>query len=318
MAVNYKQFEAEFGFKSPNFSVDDEGNVTLRSITYLVPPEEEVDLTPDYNVTEQSGNFFITEESSQNPTLNLIRGTEYVFRLTLSTITFNVYSGAILYSNGLSHTEDGIDYVEEIAAQNKNSGFLIFNIPANAPDTLTVRDLTGNISFTINLTDPVFTGDGNFNNITATGNVNFIGNGKDIIIAPTGAGSLTISPPQGTLENMNIFAKTLSVSDTVTLSPVNKNVVITPTLSGKITIDSGTTGTINNVNIGEFTPANGNFLDLKSTSGSLNNTVIGDEIPTSANFTSIGLTQSPVNSTDVTNKQYVDNAVVAFAIAFGL
>lgn len=318
MAVDYKQFESEFGFKSPNFAVDDDGNVTLRSITYLVPPEEEVDLTPDFSVTEQAGNFFITEEGAQNPTLNLVRGGEYVFRLTLSTLTFNIYTGATIYSEGLSHTEDGITYTEELAAQNKSSGFLVFNVPATAPDSLIVRDITGNITFTLSISNPIFTGDGNFNNITATGDVNFIGDGGTISIAPTGNGSVTISPPSGTIVNMDITAKTLSATDTVSLTPINKNVTITPTLNGVLTIDSGVTGTINNVNIGESTPGNGSFTNIVASSGTLNNVVIGDEIPTTGNFTSLGITQVPTNNNDVTNKQYVDNAVVAFAIAFGL
>ena len=55
-----------------------------------------------------------------------------------------------------------------------------------------------------------------------------------------------------------------------------------------------------------------------ASSGRINNVVIGDEIPTTGSFTSLGITEFPVNNNDVTNKQYVDNAVVAFAIAFGL
>lgn len=318
MAVDYKQFQSEFGFKSPFFSVDDQGNVTLRSITYLVPPEEEVDLTPDFSVTEQGGNFFVTEESAQNPTLDLVRGTEYVFRLTLSGLTFNIFSGTVLFNEGITHTEDGIDYTEGLAAQNKNSGFVVFTVPATAPENLTVRDITGNITFTLQITDPVFTGDGNFNNITATGDVNFIGAGSDISIAPTGTGSLTLSPSTGSIQNMDIVSKTLSATETVTLTPANRNVTIIPSLNGVLTIDSGLTGTINNVNIGEDTPGTGNFTNFVASSGKINNVVIGDEIPTTGNFTSLGITQFPVNNNDVTNKQYVDNAVVAFAIAFGL
>lgn len=318
MAVDYKQFQSESGFKSPFFSVDDQGNVTLRSITYLVPPEEEVDLTPDFSVTEQGGNFFVTEENAQNPTLELVRGIEYVFRLTLTSLTFNIFSGGVLFSEGMTHTEDGVDYSEGLAAQNKNSGFVVFTVPATAPDNLTVRDITGNISFTLQITDPVFTGDGNFNNITATGNVNFIGSGSNISIAPTGAGSLTLSPSSGSIENMDITAKALSATETVTLTPTNRNVTIIPSLNGILTIDSGLTGTINNVNIGEDTPGTGNFTNFVASSGRINNVVIGDEIPTTGSFTSLGITEFPVNNNDVTNKQYVDNAVVAFAIAFGL
>ena len=43
MAVNYIPLEAEHGFKSPGFSVDAEGNVTLKSLTYSVVEEEIVE-----------------------------------------------------------------------------------------------------------------------------------------------------------------------------------------------------------------------------------------------------------------------------------
>lgn len=318
MAVDYKQFEAEFGFKSPFFSVDDQGNVTLRSITYIVPPDEEVDLTPDYRVTEQNSDFFISELSSSGVTIDVIRGSEYVFELSLSTLSFNLYDGAFIYNDGIQHTINGTDFAEGLNAQNKSSGFIILSIPADAPDTLTIRNISDTASFFLNVQDPVFTGNGNFNNITATGDVNLIGTNNDIVISPTGSSTLTISPPSGSMSNMNIIANTLSAIDTVTLSPTNRDVTISPTNNGRVNIDSGTTGSLNNINIGEFTPGTGNFTSVQASAGNLNNVIIGDEIPTSANFTSIGLSQSPVNKNDVANKQYVDNAVVALAIAFGL
>ena len=36
MAVVKSAFEAQHGFKSPGFTVDEAGNVTLRSVTYTI------------------------------------------------------------------------------------------------------------------------------------------------------------------------------------------------------------------------------------------------------------------------------------------
>ena len=38
MAVVLKQFEAEYGFKSPGFTVDNAGNVVVRTITNTYTP----------------------------------------------------------------------------------------------------------------------------------------------------------------------------------------------------------------------------------------------------------------------------------------
>ena len=47
MAVVKSPFEAQHGFKSPGFTVDEAGNVTLRSVTYTVT-EEATDVSGDY------------------------------------------------------------------------------------------------------------------------------------------------------------------------------------------------------------------------------------------------------------------------------
>lgn len=56
MAINYKQFETQSGFKSPGFTVDTEGNVIVRTITSTFTPEEAT-TPPDFTVTENAGAF---------------------------------------------------------------------------------------------------------------------------------------------------------------------------------------------------------------------------------------------------------------------
>lgn len=318
MAVSYKQFESEFGFKSPNFLVDDDGNVTLRSINYIDPVDEEAALDADYTVTDTGGAFYFEELVQTNPTLSFIRGQAYTFQINLVSITFNLYGPETFYNEGLRFTENGENFLEGSNAQNQSTGFIIFTVPGDAPDQLFIRDAQQNVTCIINIEDPVFTGNGNFNNLTVTGNVNMLGSASQITIAPSGTGRLTINPVTGFIANMDITAKTLSATDTVTLTPIARNVTIAPSNTGQLIIDSGVTGSLNNINIGTTTPASGNFTELTSTSGTLNNTVIGDITPTTGNFTRVSLQQSPVNATDVANKGYVDGAVTALAIAFGL
>ena len=114
MAVNYKQFEANYGFKSPGFTVDNLGNVSVRTITNTYTPTASDSI--DYTVTEQTNNFSIVDKDSNNlgsnPALDLKRGTTYVFDLNTTSITWNIFSPdtnnnavpGVSYSNGLSHT----------------------------------------------------------------------------------------------------------------------------------------------------------------------------------------------------------------------
>lgn len=320
MAVGYKQLESAFGFKSPFFSVDDNGNVTLRSITYLDEQSGEVDLTPDFSLSETQGdiNFFVTELQEINPTIELTRGEEYVFALTLVNLTFRLESSGDSYTSGLSYTADGVEYQTDGAAQLKKTGFIVLNVAGNAPDTLSIVDPQTGKSITLDILDPVFTGNGNFNNLTATGNINFIGANSDIIISPTGSSTVEINPAAGSLSNMAVSATSLTATQEVNFTTVNSNITIVPTLNGKLVIDSGITGTMDNVNIGQTSPAAGTFNNLIASSGSLNNIVIGDTSPSEGTFTSLVVNQTPQTNNEVANKQYVDNNSIVYAIAFGL
>jgi hypothetical protein len=74
----------------------------------------------------------------------------------------------------------------------------------------------------------------------------------------------------GSINNMNIGATTrgtgsftsLSANSTVGLSPANANVTISPTGTGALTLSSGVAGSINNINIGNFTRGTGAFTTL--------------------------------------------------------
>ena len=114
MAVVLKQFEAEYGFKSPGFTVDNAGNVVVRTITNTYTPPV-VPPSPDFNTNETAGAFTWLKDgnslSGNNPNITLERGKTYNFVLNLSSLTFNIFqpdendanTPGNLYSTGLSH-----------------------------------------------------------------------------------------------------------------------------------------------------------------------------------------------------------------------
>jgi len=90
MAVTYNPFESDYGFKSPGFTVDTEGNVTLKSITYLVEEEEVVsDRFYMSQIGDDQASSFAqdgvfspnTQILAPNPTIALTRGVSYSFAL---------------------------------------------------------------------------------------------------------------------------------------------------------------------------------------------------------------------------------------------
>lgn len=92
MAVVKSAFEAQHGFKSPGFTVDEAGNVTLRSVTYTVT-DEVTDVSGDYVVRDAGGNFTFDAEFQEdgttlkvNPGVTLTRGSAYVFNLILRSV----------------------------------------------------------------------------------------------------------------------------------------------------------------------------------------------------------------------------------------
>ena len=91
MAVIKSPFQAQYGFKSPGFDVDDAGNVTVRTITYSII-DEVVDTAGDF-LLRQAGTGFtidgVTDPDDlpnllSNAPIELIRGSSYTFNLFLN------------------------------------------------------------------------------------------------------------------------------------------------------------------------------------------------------------------------------------------
>jgi hypothetical protein len=84
---------------------------------------------------------------------------------------------------------------------------------------------------------------------------------------------------------------------TISTSATSQNITISPQTGGAVIITSPTTGTLNNITIGNTTPAAATFTAATADSMILNNL--------------------PTTTASATRKDYVDNRITAFAIAFG-
>jgi len=339
MTVIKSPFEAQHGYKSPGFTVDDLGNVTVRTLTYTVAEEttvsgdfimRQVDSEPWSKFTVDSYFVSGTNTLQANPALAVERGSAYTFTLLLGSadITLNIMqddSGnpgqKISYNEGLKHTSvDGQTELTEGDAQGQQTGKVTFTVPANAPTPLYYADSDGTPIGVITVTDPTISGIGSFSSILTTGDVTAQGENATITLAPTGSsGTVIINPSNGgSLSNMDVNALKLTTSDNVTMAGTNALISMTPQGIGTVSINPATTGNINNVTIGSTKAGNGTFLGLNSSSGTLNNTVIGDTTPTTANFTTATMSATPSGPTQITNKKYVDMTSSALAIALGV
>ena len=341
MAVVKSPFEAQHGFKSPGFTVDEAGNVTLRSVTYTVT-EETTDVSGDYVVRDAGGNFTFDGEFEAdgvtlklNPGVTLTRGSAYIFNLilrstnqagqTLGNNSFNIFQadsgGYTTYDLGLSHlSTDAQTKKENSEAQGQFSGKVTFTVPTNAPNTLYYGDADNNPLGILTIEDPTITGVGSFSSILTTGNITAQGENAVITLSPTGSsGTVVINPSNGgTISNMDITAQRLTALDNVTLNGTNADIRMEPNGSaGTVKISPAAGGTIDNMNIGATTPGTVSSTNLIASAGTLNNTVIGNTKPTKAEFTTAKVQQSPTTGTAIANKKYVDSRATALAIALG-
>ena len=195
MAVVFKPFETDYGYKSPGFIVDVNGNVTVRTITNTYTPPV-VPVAPDFNINETAGAFTVLNKGTavvgDNPTITVERGTTYTFVLNTSSLAFNIYKPDVnnttvpgqLYNEGLSHTNTvtGLNFTSGTynfpqTWQQQQSGY---NRTAQVvvPDTTNTPLAGKKIPVVISLHDK------GFNQANGITNVNFITD--KILIAPQG------------------------------------------------------------------------------------------------------------------------------------
>lgn len=311
MAVEERQFESEFGFKSPGFTVDKLGNITATSINAAGAGGGGSGATGDFTVTADNGNFRLASESvivgsGNNPTITMTRGQEYSFTLNLSgsPLSFNILdsTGLVRYSDGLQHQAEDGTITNGAAAQGFIDGKVVFTVPSDATDTLYYGNTTGSVRGTINVSDAIAV-DATFADLTVTGNTSlqaltatsFTLNGNGTV-----TGDMTV---EGKLIGDSLSVNGLGVAEfnagtNIVLRAGNKiDIIIDDVIIGKID-SAGTTMPVINTTV--------------------NNTPIGTTTASTGAFTSGTVASQPTTANGISNKKYVDNTSTALAIALGV
>lgn len=146
------------------------------------------------------------------------------------------------------------------------NGYTYINVTGQDTINLnaTSNSLTINASGGINLTTNPVTNTLTINT-DATFTVNDLVVTNTLNLTPSNLGSLdnvvigNITPRQGTFT-------TLTALSTVTMNPANANIILSPTGTGTVIINPGTTGTIDNSEIGSILPAAATFTNVTITS----------------------------------------------------
>lgn len=290
-------FESQFGFKSPSFTVDEQGNITARSITLEVtdptdptdPPDP--DQIADFSFIETGGKFRFENGAIDNPTITVYRNSTRVIELNLTSLTFNIYQDDLstFYNEGLIHSDGSTGN----AAQGKQTGRLQFTVPIDAPDTLYYSNATGTVFGTINVQNAR----GIFSAVDITGGEESLGTLSGALVVDGGVGISGDLNIGGELNLRGLGIPVLSSQTNLELSAQNRIIV---------KVDGQLIGSVNKQ--GSNIPINNTVI---------NGTSIGLTTPSSAAFNEATVLAQPTSNIGVANKNYVDSTATAFAIALG-
>ena len=278
---------SDFGFKSPSFNVDLNGNITATTITLTT--DGEAGLAADHSFVESAGNFRFSGQNNNQPGFTVFRNQTTTIDLSFTTLTFKIFSAVTpttsVYSNGLRHSDASVGE----SAQNKSTGRLTWTIPLSAPDTLYYGNVDGTIYGVITVLDQAR----NFSTVGVTDTTQS---------TSISTGALKVSGGLGVVGNTNVGG-TMSVANMITATGG-----VTGDLNGSVYSDNSTL-LVDSVNGRIVGPINNSTID---------NTSIGATTPSTAAFTTATLTGAVTGVTAVPNKKYVDETSTAFAIAFGI
>lgn len=297
--INNLPFESKYGFKSPSFVVDEQGNINATSITLAVAGQT---AGSDFVITENVDNtaFIVAGFENENPVLNLQRTKTYFFSIDAPDLTFSFYNltDDNFYTTGVSHSDGSRDS----DAKEKTSGTYTFRVPVDAPDSLTYRGRNIDGDFVlgqISVTDP----DGIFGELEITSEAN----STDAL-----SGAVTVAGGVG-------IAKDLFVGGNLYVDEINLDSNGTPAIESSSNLELLANFRIifkiDNNTIG-FIDDSGSSIPINNTT--IDNTVIGSVTPSLATFVSASVNELPTTGTGVANKSYVDQSSLSFSIAFGL
>jgi len=292
MAVINSPFESKFGFKSAGFIVDNQGNISAKSISLINEAEVDPGLPSDFTFSDSTGNFRTLGSATDNPAINVFRGKTVLIDVSLTTLTFNIVVAdkTTFYSNGLVYVGGSAGDL----AQGQQTGRLTWTVPVSAPDTLYYANADGTIFGTINVSNAPSA----FSEVDITNNTISTSSTTGALIVAGGVGIAGDLYVGGTLNIDGIGITTISSSTNLELEAANQIVV---------KIDGDTLGIVKST---------GSTVPVVDTT--INNTTIGATAPSTAAFTSATVANLPTTDFSVANRQYVDSTALALSIAFGL
>jgi hypothetical protein len=172
MTITTNPFYSKYGFNSPGFSVDSDGNITVKSITSEVPivDNNAGGAEQTFEVRDSGGSFEI-DGTAQNPKITLTKTKTYEFDIVLT----GAFTWSIRTSQGNDY-ETGVTFVDAngntltgTSAHNNAEGTMTWVIPSNAPSGMYYSNVDGSVTGEIELLEPEITGEGNFTQLLVTG-----------------------------------------------------------------------------------------------------------------------------------------------------
>lgn len=293
--ISGTEFRSDFGFASPNFFVDSQGNLTARSISTAAGGSAATFTFTD----DENGAIFVEPLEGFSPSFDIAK-TQAVtldISLDLNELFFLRENKQDLFSDGLQHSSGDTGVV----AQGKSSGVYTINIPADyTEDTIFYTNRDRSFFGEINVVDPI----GIFSSLTVSSE-------KDSLQKDSGA--LTVSGGIG-------VSKSITVGDSVNTteletSLIRSNSSLDIDVQNDIRIlkqDSSLLGVI--TDSGSTIPVTQTVIEQSA----INSTSIGQTVPDRGTFARAQVISVPSADNDITNKSYVDTQDIAFSIAFGL
>jgi hypothetical protein len=289
-------FETDFGFKSPNFSVDALGNIIANAITTTEPigsggGDGTASIT-SYNITENASNtaFQFSGVLDGNPTIELERGRTYTFNLSLEDLGFYVFdSDGITSFTNITDSDGNTG----IAAQGRSTGIVQLSITSDTGDRLIYSNEDGSVTGFFDILDPT----GSFGSIAISNTTQSTGLGTGALRVSGGASIAKDLYLGGSLVMEGTGDVKFDSSTNLTIGALNKVIVV-----------------IDGQKLGEITDEG---IETPIANTTIENTAIGSTTPSTASFTSAEASEAPTTVNSITNKAYVDSQDIALSIALG-
>lgn len=316
MTVTYNPFVAEYGFESPGFSVDKDGNLVAKSLSLAT------DAAATNFQVSNVGQVFDIDGESPNPTISVERGGVFTFTLTLdANIDWNIFTAdGVLYNRGLQYVSLEGAVLENAQAQGQRVGDFTFTVPVDAPDVLFYANSAFTVRGRIDVTFPTLVGIGQFEQLSVTGPSSLqtltINDVTQSISETTG--SVIIKGGVAIAKNLNIGGE-VTISDFLNAQSVSTTELETDSVTNlnTLTLNAGSSLDIQigSTSVGSVT---GLGLTINILNSGIENSPIGETTPSTAKFTSAEVSSTPITGNDITNKTYTDTISTALAIALGV